>query len=1032
MIGWLNGLPYYPWVSQVPVGPPVIEPRVITPEAASVVFSGPQFFIALVSGLVLAFGFQLLLTNLSVAVGIGYVGHSHSSRKSKDDSNPKITTAVGLWTMITVSLALFFACLLAVRLSLYTSALLGAITGLVVWGTYFCLLFWVSSTTVGSFINSVFKTASSSFQSLLGTATSALGARAAGNQLVETAEATAAAVRKELLDGWNNNDIHDTLRDYLMTLKSPTVDASDLEAEFGRLIKESRVTDMADSDTLGQIDRHAFEELVSRRTDLSRQETKRLADRLYKSWQQAIGGSAQRDGLAELVDYLKSAQREELSSKQLRDRIDQLISSQGQGSQGQGQGSQGQGSGLMAQGWGLLMGTVMNRTDLSDFDLGQIIKTLKHLPQEVSHSIDTVAHEIQGHDDDYSVVKADVEAYLYNAYPWQMQPQRMQKEFMDVIYDPQADPGLLRQQLLSLNRTYFADILAHRGLLTQGEISRVSSQLDQVRLQALKEVTDRYRMVAEKQLQAQIHTFLRHTPRAELISEDGINTFADLIQDPYAEPEDLRGRFRPFSYAVFLEALHSRQDLSHTEAESLANRMEQEMNKVQSDAEGLQSSAQARMDNQWHALQHYLQSTGKDELNPEGIQADIQALLSEPDVGIHQVRQRLAQFDRDTLVQLLSHRQDLSETQVEQTIDQVEAAWHKTVHAPAALTAQAKAKYDEATHAIEHYLLKTGKPELNPEGIRRDLSLLINDPKLGMRAVQSRLAQMDRDTLVQLLSQREDLSTEEVNRIIDDLQGTLYDVLHLPQRLARRAQTQVISFEAALEDYLRNTDKEALNPEGIKRDLKLLLHDPRLGADRLQTRLAKIDRDTVVALLAQRPDMTQAEAEAAVDRVWAIRQQVVDQLRQVQDQVKSVIVGILARIRQYLDSLGRPELDYYGIKRDLQQLIADPKAGFESLHQRLNQVDRDTLVAIMSSHDAVSEADAQRVIDQIDEVRTTALHKAEQLEHEVERRLGDIRHQMQQQVEDTRQTAEAAAWWIFGTATVSAVSAAIAGSLATL
>jgi hypothetical protein len=33
-------------------------------------------------------------------------------------------------------------------------------------------------------------------------------------------------------------------------------------------------------------------------------------------------------------------------------------------------------------------------------------------------------------------------------------------------------------------------------------------------------------------------------------------------------------------------------------------------------------------------------------------------------------------------------------------------------------------------------------------------------------------------------------------------------------------------------------------------------------------------------------------------------------------------------------------------------------------------------------------------------------------------------------VEDTRKTAEAAAWWIFATAAVSAISAAVAGSLA--
>ena len=65
-----------------------------------------------------------------------------------------------------------------------------------------------------------------------GAATAAVGARSAGNQIVETAEATAAAVRKEITAAWDGTDIGDSLRDYLMTLRSPSLDTSDLEAEF--------------------------------------------------------------------------------------------------------------------------------------------------------------------------------------------------------------------------------------------------------------------------------------------------------------------------------------------------------------------------------------------------------------------------------------------------------------------------------------------------------------------------------------------------------------------------------------------------------------------------------------------------------------------------------------------------------------------------------------------------------------------------------------------------------------------------------
>ena len=331
---------------------------------------------------------------------------------------------------------------------------------------------------------------------------------------------------------------------------------------------------------------------------------------------------------------------------------------------------------------------------------------------------------------------------------------------------------------------------------------------------------------------------------------------------------------------------------------------------------------------------------------------------------------------------------------------------------------------------IARYLRQTGKPELNPAGIQRDLQTLMDDPAAGAAAIRDRLAAMDRDTLVQLLSQRNDLSEDEVNQIIDDILAAIRKVLKAPQRLAKRAQQEIISFEQGLEDYLRNTDKAALSPEGIKRDLQLLLEDPQLGSDRLGQRLATVDRDTVIALLAQRPDMTREEAAAVVDRVLSVRDEMLAQLQLVQDKIRSIISRMLARVRAYLNSLEREELNYDGIRRDLRTLFDDPQVGFEALKQRFARCDRQTLVALMSSHDAISEADAERVIGQIESARDGALQKAEQLEKEVNNRIQALKQEAQHQIDEARKAAAAAAWWIFSTATISAIMSAIAGSLA--
>jgi len=78
----------------------------------------------------------------------------------------------------------------------------------------------------------------------------------------------------------------------------------------------------------------------------------------------------------------------------------------------------------------------------------------------------------------------------------------------------------------------------------------------------------------------------------------------------------------------------------------------------------------------------------------------------------------------------------------------------------------------------------------------------------------------------------------------------------------QNATKQVVDFEANLENYLRNTNKEELNPEGIKRDLQLLLNDPRAGLGNLGDRLKQFDRSTLVAL-SQREDITERKNQIA-------------------------------------------------------------------------------------------------------------------------------------------------------------------------
>jgi hypothetical protein len=154
------------------------------------------------------------------------------------------------------------------------------------------------------------------------------------------------------------------------------------------------------------------------------------------------------------------------------------------------------------------------------------------------------------------------------------------------------------------------------------------------------------------------------------------------------------------------------------------------------------------------------------------------------------------------------------------------------------------------------------------------------------------------------------------------------------------------------------------------------------------------------------------------------------QIQNIQNRVQAIIDGILGRIRDYLNGLERPELNYEGVQHDLRTLFYDPKAGFDALRDRLGSFNRDTLVAILSSREDISQEDANRIIDQIESTRNSVLRRAERLQEEAQRRVEEVKYQAQKQMKETRKAAETAAWWLFGTALVSAVAAALGGALA--
>jgi len=964
-----------------------------TNEFALTFLSGSQFFIALIAGVAMAFAFQFLLSNLSIATGISAgINPTDTNANGWGKKIRRIEAKVGSTTVFIVSSAVFAACFLAIKLTLIQQAGLGAIVAIVIWSVYFLLLLWVSSQAIGVLAGAVGTTASSGVQGVIATIGTALSGRGASSQIMNTVEASVDAVTKELRSVLSSGQLRDNLEDYISKLEVPKSRAKDVPNQALSLLSNSNLLPVNSS---------------------------------------------------ELMDLLKSATSEDLESGRLRERLTEVLglkqTGRGNG-QSNGENQGGKSVGLrdrtLQMGMDALIATLVGRgglSGLSNFNPEVLTRSINSIGEQLSHQANQLTH--QANRQSLQVIRSDVENYLLHSPSWYLRPESLDRGFREVLFDPDADVVLIRRQLEQLNRNYFIEVLNRREGVNPEQINDIADELELIRREVLDQVRTAAEQAKAQELRRQVETYLHSVSKEALNSEQIQQDFTALLSDPDATYETLGSRLIQFDrQALEQMLLAGRQDLSPEETTQILNNLEGARDRFLNQSQESWNQLQVQAGEFRRRLESYLRESNSTELSLESIQQTLQALLSAPEVGLLAARVGLGQLDRTALEQVLGERQDLNSEQVNQLVRQLETVRDRILHAPQELAGQAKEQVDHLTTQLADYLRNTNLEELNPEGLQQDLQQLLSNPQTGISDLGSRLSHINRDTLVTALSQREDLSAAQVNRVIDQVQSALGKIARTPRQVATRARDQLQDFSTDLANYLRHTNREELNPGGIKRDLQRLIQQPKVGAEQLGDRLSQLDRNTLVALLSQREDISEEEAQKIVDQVLnqvkSLQTQIASGVRNVTDQVKATANQTSENVRGYLNSLDQPELNYEGIQRDIRKLFDDPEVGLDALRDRLSQFDRDTLVALLSSRSDISEEQANKIVDRVEAARDSVLSRAEQAQAKAEERIQALKHQAKEQAEEVQKTAASAAWWVFGTALTSGVSAAIAGLVA--
>jgi hypothetical protein len=356
---------------------------------------------------------------------------------------------------------------------------------------------------------------------------------------------------------------------------------------------------------------------------------------------------------------------------------------------------------------------------------------------------------------------------------------------------------------------------------------------------------------------------------------------------------------------------------------------------------------------------------------------------------------------------------------------------------------------------LDEYLEKLAPQRIDMDNIHDHISSLIHELKVK-ELYTPEDAESARSYFFELAEKQPRFSPNDKQKVKNAFQqaieifkreGSVSDkVLAAVDKLTPGDEKQGREYRQKIEQYLRDTKMPELNPDNLKNDWDRILNNPKAAPEIIRTRVSMIDRNTIKAVLSKRQGMTEEKAEAYIQRAEEFLNSLKTRAADVREQgegkvsdLRSIDVGGAIKERRakmeeaiyhWFNRMDRTELNYTKLKRDVQRMLDDPKAAPAILRNRLRLLDRDSLVALLSNNDWISQEQADDMISRIEEARDTVIRKTEQIENRITTRVEEMKKEALNQAEAARKTAEAAAWWVFIAAVVSGAASALGGILA--
>ncbi|MGB3606499.1 hypothetical protein [Psychroserpens sp.] len=468
-----------------------------------------QFFVAIIAGLLLALIFQIILTALSVAMGISMIGNlkqSYVDSKVKPSSNNdndeytfdqdynnnngstgvKISTAFGVWSLFTTAISLFGACALALNLSFFGSVASNITVALVIWALFFLILFYLETKIVNTVVGGLVTTATSGLKSSANLVKQ-LFTKSDEKKVQDTINSTIDKIRKEFDINLNTSELSGALDKFLKNVDNKLPDYDTLKSDLEGIAKKSKSSNSAGKYmAIQQVLTKAIDKADKGDAKMPKGKVEQLKSVLSDLKQAYTSDGSTVEGVKDVIteytsleksqidekinevkDYIKNATPESFSKDNLSKDLESILSDPKS------------------------MGTVLS-SKFKDFDKNKIIETLSqntnldknqlnNYADKISNTIDKTRKTIE--ENDINSIKASaeksIESFFNNTDRDELQYDDLKKDLNAIYNNPKDSLSIIKSRLNKMDGDTVKALITNNKYIDEKDIDKVTSKVNE-------------------------------------------------------------------------------------------------------------------------------------------------------------------------------------------------------------------------------------------------------------------------------------------------------------------------------------------------------------------------------------------------------------------------------------------------------------------------------------------------------------------------------------------------------------------------